>query len=44
MENKISGVKETIEDFDISIKENVKYKKKNPGIKHPENLGYHEKT
>ena len=43
MEERISGIKDMVEDTDISIKENVK-SKNNPGTKHPENLGHYEKT
>ena len=35
----ISGVDNTIEEIDISVKENARSKKKNPDTKHPRNPG-----
>lgn len=43
MEEKLSGFEEMIELMDTLVKENIK-SKNNPGIKHPENLRYYEKT
>jgi chromosome segregation ATPase len=43
MKKRISGVEDTIEETDISVKENVK-SKKNHDTKHSGNLGYQEKT
>ena len=42
IEDGISGVKDTIEEIDTSVKENVKSKKKSD-TKHPGNLGCYEK-
>jgi hypothetical protein len=42
-EREISGIEGTIEEFNMSAKENVKCKKI-PDRKHLGNLGYHEKT
>jgi hypothetical protein len=43
MEERISGIEDTIEEINTSVKENVKTKKI-PDRKHPANLEYHEKT
>jgi hypothetical protein len=42
MEERISGIKDTIEEMDIKVKEKIK-SKKIPGTKHPENLRHYEK-
>jgi hypothetical protein len=43
MEERISGVEDTIEETETSVKENIK-SKKIPYTKHPGNLKYYEKT
>ena len=42
-EERISGVEDTIEDNDISVKENIKSKNA-PNSKYLRNLGHNEKT
>lgn len=44
MEERICNVWDKVEEMNTTIKENVKSKKKNPGTKYSENLGYYEKT
>lgn len=41
IEERISGIEDTIEDIDPSVKENTKWKSSYP--KHPGNLGHNEK-
>ena len=43
IEERISGSEDTIENIDITIKENAKYKK-DPDSKHPGNPRHNEKT
>lgn len=43
MKERLSGVENVREEIDCSVKENVKYKKKIPNSKYPENLGNYEK-
>ena len=44
MEDRISGIEDTIEEIDKSLKEDVILKKKIPDTKQPENMGQYEKT
>jgi hypothetical protein len=43
MEERISGVEDTIENIDTTVRDNVK-SKKTPNTNHPGSLGYYEKT
>jgi hypothetical protein len=43
IEERISGVEDTIEDIDTTVKENSKYKK-TPNPKHPGNPGHNKRT
>ena len=43
IEERISGVEDTVEDIGTTVKENSKHKK-TPNPKHPENSGHNEKT
>jgi hypothetical protein len=43
MEERISGAEDSIENMNITVKQNAKCKK-NPRLKHPGNPGHNEKT